>query len=138
MAKKGRVMPAVGSVAGSSRFRFQMSRISHGSRAVRASRVSSPPRLTFCRYSPKLMPMELPTRKVAGSPTSVSRPAVLLTMAVRIIGGTMSMSSSRATRMMTGASSTTVVALGSTAHSAPTRMTRPIRKRLPLPRVKRR
>ena len=66
------------------------------------------------------MPIELPTRNVAGSPTSVSRPAELLMIAASIIGGTKSMSSAFATPMMMGASSTTVVAFGSRAHSGAT------------------
>jgi len=82
--------------------------------------------------------MELPTRNVAGSPTSVSNPAELLMMAVITSGPTKSTSSSRATRMMIGASSTTVVAFGSTAHSGATSRISPSRKRLPLPWVRRR
>ncbi len=89
-------------------------------------------------YSPKLMPIAWPTMNVAGSPTSVSSPAELLTMAVTINGRTMSMSSAFATRTMIGASSTTVVAFGSSAHSGATSAISSSRKRLPLPCVARR
>ena len=83
------------------------------------------------------MPIALPTRKVAGSPTRVSRPAALLTMAVRIIGGTKLTSSACATRMITGASRITVVAFGRSAHTTATIATRINRKRRPLPPVAR-
>ncbi len=72
---------------------------------------------------------------VAGSPTSVSSPAELLTIAVRINGRTMSMSSAFATRTITGAINTTVVAFGSNAHSGATSTSNSSRNRLPLPRV---
>ncbi|MOA26782.1 hypothetical protein D3C78_1476000 [compost metagenome] len=81
------------------------------------------------------MPIELPTRKVAGSPTRVSMPAALLTIAVMTMGPTISTLSARATRMITGASRITVVALGRNAHTGATSSTSRIRKRLPLPPV---
>ncbi len=84
------------------------------------------------------MPIELPTRNVAGSPTSVSIPAELLTMAVITIGPTMLTLRARATAMMTGASRITVVAFGRNAHTGATSATSRTRKRLPLPPVARR
>ena len=63
------------------------------------------------------MPIELPTTNVAGSPTRVNRPAALLTRAVMISGATKSTFSARATATMMGASSTTVVAFGSSAQT---------------------
>ena len=86
----------------------------------------------------KVMPIALPTMKVAGSPTRVSSPAALLIIAARIKGTTKPSSSARATRMTTGASSTTAVALGRSAHTGATSSISPSRKRLPLPRVSRR
>ena len=84
------------------------------------------------------MPMELPTRNVAGSPTSVNNPAELLTIAVRISGPTKSTSSATATRTMTGARRITVVAFGRNAHNGATSAMSRSRNRLPLPRVARR
>ena len=84
------------------------------------------------------MPIELPTRNVAGSPTSVSNPAELLRMAISTSGPMKSTSSARAVRTTIGASRMTVVAFGSTAHSGTTIATMPSTKRLPLPRVRRR
>ena len=69
--------------------------------------------------------MELPTRNVAGSPTRVSMPAELEMIAVSTMGPTKSISRAIATRMIIGASSTTVVALGSTAHKGATRIINP-------------
>ena len=79
-----------GAVDGSGR-RMRHSRgMSRGSSGTSTSTEMSPPRLTVAGNSPKLMPIELPTRNVAGSPTSVSSPAELLMMAVRISGPTKS------------------------------------------------
>jgi hypothetical protein len=83
----------------------------------------------------KDIPTSLPTRNVAGSPTSVSMPAELLMTAVRTMGPTKSTSRAFATLMMMGASSITVVAFGSTAQSGAMSNTRPSRNRLPLPPV---
>jgi len=79
--------------------------------------------------------MAWPTRKVAGSPTRVSSPAALESMAVRIMGPTKSTSSSSQTRMITGARRITVVALGRMAQTRLTRAVSSSRKRRPLPRV---
>ncbi len=87
------------------------------------STANRPPRLTRYRYSAKDIPMALPTRKVAGSPTRVSIPAELLTTAVRTMGPTKSTLSARATPMMTGATRITVVALGRKAQIGATRAT---------------
>ena len=83
-------------------------------------------------------PIALPTRKVAGSPTRVSMPAALLTMAVMISGPTKSTLSVLQTPMMTGATRMTAVALGSRAQTGATSATMSSRSRLPLPPVARR
>ena len=106
-----------------------------GSSGTMARTASSPPRLTCRRYCPNDIPTELPTRKVAGSPTSVSIPAELLTMAVRIIGPTKSTFSARATAMTIGATSITVVAFGRKAQTGATIATSRSRNRRPLPPV---
>ncbi|MCY1304845.1 hypothetical protein D9M70_546170 [compost metagenome] len=67
---------------------IQRSRINHGNMGTMTRMAITPPRLTRCKYWEKVMPIELPTRKVAGSPTSVSKPAELLIMAVSTIGPT--------------------------------------------------
>ena len=50
-----------------------------------------------------VMPMELPTKKVAGSPTRMSSPAELLTIAISTSGATKSTFNAEATRMIMGA-----------------------------------
>ncbi len=109
-----------------------------GSSGTSTSNDRTPPRLTRRRYWPKVMPIELPTRNVAGSPTSVSSPAALLTMAVSTRGLTKSTSRALDTRTRTGARRTTVVAFGSSAHTGATSAMSSSRKSLPLPRVARR
>jgi len=73
------------------------------------------------------MPIELPTRKVAGSPTSVSMPAELLTTAVITSGPTKLTLRARATPTITGANRITVVAFGSSAQTGATTATSRIR-----------
>src|SRR5215470_14134164 len=95
--------------------------MTQGSRGTITSRDNRPPRLTRLRYSVNVMPMELPTRKVAGSPTRISRPAELLTMAISTSGATISTFNAPATLMTIGANSNTVVALGKTRKTHPAR-----------------
>ena len=125
----------MGSSAGTGRWMCQISFMSQGRTGIRTRTESNPPRLTRSRYWMKVIPMELPTRKVAGSPTRVNRPAELLMMAVRMTGGMKSRSRSWHTLMTTGAISITMVALGRNAQRGAVRTISPKRKRLPLPRV---
>ncbi len=121
--KAGRWIGGGGAAGGSSTWALQICGIRRGSSGTITSTASRPPRLTFCRYWPNDRPIALPTRKVAGSPTRVSMPAELLTIAVRIIGPTKSTFRARATAMMIGATRITVVALGRNAHTGATTAT---------------
>ncbi len=81
------------------------------------------------------MLIELPTIKVAGSPTMVNRPALLATNTIKISSGTKLMFSSAAMGGISGASSITVVALGSMAQTGVVIATMPSSRRLPSPRA---
>ncbi len=89
--------------------------MTQGSNGKITSKDNRPPRLTCLRYWVNVMPMELPTKKVAGSPTRMSSPAELLTIAISTSGATISTFNAEATRMIMGANSNTVVALGKKA-----------------------
>ena len=137
-ATHGREIRGAEPAADRARRAFQTSGMSRGRNGTMTSTASRPPRLTCLRYCVNVIPIALPTMKVAGSPTSVSSPAALLTIAVITIGPTKPTSRAFETRMMMGASRITVVAFGRNAHTTATVSTSMSRKRLPLPPVSRR
>src|SRR5262249_19043129 len=86
--------------------------MTQGSSGTITSRDNRPPRLTRLRYSVKVMPMELPTRKVAGSPTRISKPAELLTIAINTSGGIISTFNAPTTQIRMRAHNNNLSALG--------------------------